>query len=102
MALVKSIIQAERRCFLCRAVVGLDEHHLLEGAYKKIAEKLGLKIYLCRRCHKAVQENEENMQKLRELGQLKAMKHYKWTADQFRGVTGRNFLKGEKYEQKND
>ena len=96
---MKSIIQDERRCFLCRTVTGLDEHHILAGSYKKVAEELGLKVYLCRSCHKRVQESEADMQKLREIGQLKAMKYYKWTADQFRGVTGMNFLKGEKYEK---
>ena len=65
---------------------------MLEGSYKKIAEKLGLKVYLCRKCHKRIQENEEDMKKLRKLAQLKAMSYYKWTADQFRGVVGRSFL----------
>jgi len=96
----KSIIQDEKRCYLCQTVVGLDRHHCLEGAFKKIAEKLGLWVWLCRRCHKTVQGNEDNMQRLREIAQLKAMKHYKWTATQFKGVVGRNFLEGENYEQK--
>ena len=48
----KSIIQQEKRCWFCGAVVGLEEHHIFAGtANRKISEKYGLKVWLCHRHH---------------------------------------------------
>ena len=50
----KSIIQAEddRTCFLCGRVTGVERHHVMAGmADKKISEKYGLWVWLCRNCH---------------------------------------------------
>ncbi len=55
---MKSIIQSEKECFICRVnydvktTNGLHEHHIFEGtARRKQSEKYGLKIWLCHRHH---------------------------------------------------
>lgn len=50
--MTKSIVQQEKRCWFCGAVVGLEEHHIFAGtANRKISEKYGLKVFLCKRHH---------------------------------------------------
>lgn len=48
----KSIIQEERKCYFCSSERNLEEHHIFGGvANRKISEKYGLKVFLCRDCH---------------------------------------------------
>ena len=50
----KSIMQKDiTRCFLCGGRIGLEEHHVLGGANRKLSEKYGLKVMLCgEECHR--------------------------------------------------
>ena len=49
---MKSILQDERRCYLCGCVADLEKHHIFSGvANRKISERLGLWVYLCHSCH---------------------------------------------------
>ena len=66
-----SILQKEKRCFLCGLSIpygyydGLEDHHVFFGTGKRAkSEKLGLKVWLCgETCHrngkKAVHKNRE-------------------------------------------
>ena len=66
-----SIIQEEKRCFLCGCAFprgfydGLEEHHVFFGTSNRAkSEKLGLKVWLCgETCHRngknAVHKNRE-------------------------------------------
>ena len=55
--LSKSIIQAERECYICRrwyavkTTRGLEEHHILNGPLRSFSERHGLKVWLCHRHH---------------------------------------------------
>lgn len=55
--LSKSIIQAEKECYICRrwyavkTTRGLEEHHVMTGALRPFAERNGLKVWLCHRHH---------------------------------------------------
>ena len=44
---MKSIIQEEKRCWVCRNP-HVEEHHIFYGsANRALSEKYGLKVYLC-------------------------------------------------------
>lgn len=50
--MAKSIMQDEKRCYLCGKLTDLEKHHVFGGvANRPISEKLGLWVYLCRECH---------------------------------------------------
>ena len=50
--MAKSIMQDEKRCYLCSKLTGLEKHHIFGGvANRPISEKLGLWVYLCHECH---------------------------------------------------
>ena len=49
---MKSILQDEKRCYLCGAVVGLERHHIMAGlANRSLSERHGLWVWLCHNCH---------------------------------------------------
>lgn len=89
-----------RKCWLCGrngTTDPLDRHHIFEASNRKKSEKYGLTVDLCHfRCHifgpEAVHNNAENMQRLHEYGQQKAMEENGWTVEEFRAVFGKNYL----------
>lgn len=49
--MAKSIIQKEKKCFICGTTRNLEKHHMIHGwANRKLAEKRGLWCWLCN-CH---------------------------------------------------
>lgn len=89
---MKSIIQDEKRCFYCRTITGLDHHHCLEGSYRTQADDYGLWVWMCRKCHRIIQEDEKEMKKLRAMAQKKAMEYYGWTLNDWLFIFRRNFI----------
>ena len=50
---MESILQKEKRCFICGRTGALDVHHCLSGySNRDLSTYYGLTIYLCRNCHK--------------------------------------------------
>lgn len=89
-----------KQCFLCGrngASDPLDRHHIFNGPYRKKSEKYNLVVYLCHNdCHifgkKAVHNNSENMLKVKQYGQRKAMQEQGWNVEDFIREFGRNYL----------
>lgn len=51
-----SIIQTEKRCFLCYRKTCLERHHIFAGvANRRISEREGLWIWLCADCHRGTE-----------------------------------------------
>ena len=49
---MKSIIQSEKECFVCKTTLNLHEHHIIYGtSNRKQSEKYGLKVWLCQEHH---------------------------------------------------
>ena len=49
---MKSILQSEKECWVCRRKNNLASHHVFFGtANRKMSEKYGLKVWLCYNCH---------------------------------------------------
>lgn len=99
----KSIIQTDRsHCYICGRnahadYFGLEEHHVYGGyGIRPISEKYGLKVYLCHSCHNeppnGVHQNREIRLALQARVQKIAMKHYKWSIEDFRAIFGRNYI----------
>ena len=93
---MKSVIQNKKECFTCGTTNWLEEHHIFEGANRKLSEKYGIKVFLCHIHHNepplGVHHNKENMLMLKKIGQEKFMEYYNKTEDEFRQIFGKNYL----------
>ena len=92
--MAKSIMQDEKRCYLCGKLTGLEKHHVFGGvANRPISEKLGLWVYLCHECHTG-QEGAQ-YDKLKNL-QLKCDAQYAFerthTRSEWMRWIGKNYL----------
>lgn len=94
--MAKSILQSEKRCYMCGSYQWLEEHHIFNAANRTKSEDYGLKVYLCHYCHNeppnGVHQNSANRRALQAKAQKKAMKHYGWTIEDFREIFGRNYI----------
>lgn len=91
---MESILQVEKKCFLCGRQTMLECHHALHGtANRKNAEHYGLKVWLCRDCHtgtNGVHRNREKDLKVIRYAQEKFEEQY--GREEFIKVFGKNYL----------
>lgn len=107
---MKSVIQRkeDRQCYICKNFLGdfseksdLEEHHVFEGvANRKLSEKYGLKVYLCRHHHTgdingsrdAVHSKGDNDfdLKLKQIAQVAFEQNH--SREEFMRAFGRNYL----------
>ena len=95
--MANSIIQTEKRCYICGSERWLECHHVYGGnPNRKLSERYGLKVWLCHWHHNepptGVHFNAELRQRLQAKVQKKAMKYYGWDTDQFRSIFGKNYI----------
>jgi len=50
---MKSIMQSEKRCYICGLYAPIEDHHIYFGnSNRKISEQYGFKVYLCTNHHR--------------------------------------------------
>lgn len=90
-----SVLQDEKKCWFCHTTYGLESHHCLHGtANRKIAEKYGLKVWLCNHHHTGqagVHKHKEFDLVLEQLAQTYYEEHY-GTREDFIKEFGKNYL----------
>ena len=98
---MKSIIQSEKECYLCRFFYSfentrnLEDHHIFFGiANRRLSEKYGLKVWLCKNHHnngpEAVHNNSSNSLILKQIAQREFEKAH--TREEFMKIFGENKL----------
>lgn len=55
----KSIFEGDSvdRCYICGAYGRMDEHHVFGGPCRKISDRYGLVVHLCRSCHSLIHDS---------------------------------------------
>lgn len=48
---MKSIMQQDERCYLCKMAIGTETHHVMFGPNRKYSDQDGLTVRLCWECH---------------------------------------------------
>lgn len=90
---MKSIIQTEKKCYVCETTQGLHKHHIFGASNRKHSERFGLTVFLCPMHHNmsdyGVHFNKELDTHLKQLAQLKFEETYNKS---FLDVFGRNYL----------
>lgn len=93
---MESIIQSERECFVCHSQRFLEVHHCMHGtANRKIADRLGLTIYLCPYCHRGnagVHHNADLDLKIKKIAEQAYLDYYGATKEDWVRTFGKNYL----------
>ena len=75
---------------------GLHRHEVFFGQNRQKSIEYGLVVFLTPEMHnmsgRGVHFNSDFDLKLKQIGQRAAMKHYGWSADEFREIFGKNYL----------
>lgn len=95
--MAKSIMQTHKGvCFLCGRHGPTEKHHVFGAGCRRLAEKLGLWVWLCHRCHNeppdGVHHNAERNRSLKAQVQIRAMYVYGWTVEQFRKLFRKSYI----------
>lgn len=90
----KSILQSEKQCFYCGTTLNLERHHCIHGtAGRRIADKLGLTIWLCSEHHRGKysphQDREVDLRLKRFAQSCYEDKH---SREEWMQKVGRNYL----------
>lgn len=83
------MIGSNDRCFICGSMQTLETHHCLHGIRRKMADKYGLTVRLCRSCHMNVHDHGINDKYLEQTAQVvfeAKHGHQKWM-----DVFGKNY-----------
>ena len=90
----KSILQEEKKCFYCGTTLNLERHHVIHGtAGRRIADKLGLTIWLCSEHHRgnySPHQNRELDLRLKRFAQ--SCYEDKHSREEWMQKVGRNYL----------
>lgn len=64
----KSIISTSEYCFICRQPA-TELHHCIFGRFRKLSDKYGLTVPLCRRCHEMAHKDAKTATELKRIAQ---------------------------------
>lgn len=93
--MAKSIMQTEKRCYVCGTTYNIHEHHIYYGmANRKQSEKHGFKVYLCGRHHNLSNEgvhfdHELDLRIKQDCQRLFEKTH---SREEFISIIGKNYL----------
>lgn len=92
---MKSILQKDKECFVCRTTQNLAEHHVIYGnANRKMSEKYGLKIWLCNYHHNMSDEgihfNKSLDLEVKKIAQAEFEKTH--TREEWHSIFGKSYL----------
>ena len=89
----KSIINNNRRCYICGSQINLEKHHCVFGtANRKKADQDGLWVYLCHNCHFDVHNTNPLMKNLLQQKAQQKWQEYYGDTDAFIDRYGRSYL----------
>lgn len=95
---MRSIMQDDDCCYICKKMgyhtyKWLEKHHCLHGtANRRLADKDGLVVYLCRHHHKALHNEGQWDKELQKEAQIRWMEYYERSVDEFRSRYGKSYL----------
>ena len=77
---MKTVLQKEKKCYVCGTTYNLHDHHIFFASNRKNAEKRGLKVWLCGMHHNLSNEgvhfNRELDLHLKKMAQEYYEEHY--------------------------
>ena len=78
------------KCYICGAWNPTDVHHMVFGRFRKMSDKYGLTVHLCRSCHRELHDHGTCRDLLIRIAQKELEKRY--SHDLWMSEFGKNFL----------
>lgn len=91
---MKSIMQQDDKCYICRLAYGTEWHHIFGGPNRKHSEEDGLKVRLCRNCHDQAHFDRNMSALIQKALHIKGQEAYEreHTREEFMERYGRNHI----------
>ena len=90
---MKSIIEKNGiECYICGSMRNLETHHCIHGNKRRLADREGLTVHLCRNCHRRLHDFGEHDRELKVIAQEAWMRRNHATVGDFRALFGRSYL----------
>lgn len=94
---MRSIINDEKKCYVCGVTNNLHLHHIMFGRNRKKADEDGLTVYLCWFHHEGTDgihglNGHKLDMKLKQIAEKRWCEFYNKTIEQFIKRYGRNYL----------
>ena len=91
---MKSILQTNKECYVCKTTYNLHLHHIYFGPNRKVSDKNGFVVYLCQYHHEGTygvhgKNGNELNKKLKQECQKKYEQAH--TREEFIKLIGRNY-----------
>lgn len=87
--MAKSIITDLDICYICHSPAS-ETHHCVFGRFRKLADRYGLVVPLCRRCHEHVHNDAATALRLKQIAQRAFDEKY--GEGEFPRIFGVNFI----------
>ena len=79
-------------CYIC-GQYATETHHCIHGtANRKLADKDGLTVRLCSRCHRNLHDHGTLDRELQRLAQVRWMEYFGKSEDEFRKRYGKSYI----------
>jgi hypothetical protein len=90
---MKSIIQTDKRCYLCGSTV-VEDHHVYFGSLRSVSERNGLKVFLCPYHHRDQKHGAHGNREVDLFLKREVQKAFeeKYGHNRFMELIGRNYL----------
>ena len=92
---MESIMHAKGKdecCYIC-GQYATETHHCIHGtANRKLADKDGLTVRLCSRCHRNLHDHSTLDRELQRLAQVRWMEYFGKSEDEFRKRYGKSYI----------
>ena len=81
------------RCYVCGRVTRCDTHHMIGGiGRRKISDRYGLVIPVCRSCHEDIHAHPERYGWIKQEAQRIAMERNGWDTSDFIRAFGKSYI----------
>lgn len=79
-------------CEICGEYAECEVHHVFEGTARKMSDKYGAVVKICRRCHSDIHSRPSKYEWLKGQTQKKVMEAQNWDMDEWFNHFHKNYI----------
>lgn len=78
-------------CDICGRWGALEAHHIFEGRNRKVSDRYGAVVHICRACHNDIHQHPSKYSYLKREWQRKLMAENNWSIEDWLSIFRRNY-----------